>query len=319
MPETTPPDLFAQDELPEPLAALEVDCRGLDFMPLDVARLRDSDLVALSSGDGFKAAVLLWAKAWWEIPAGSLPNVDLILAKACGLSEREFLKVREEALRGWILCADGRLYHPVIVDFAEKAFKNRRNQRERAESRWAKERAKSQGKTVAAKSPRKSAGNAAALPANMQGRGRGRDSDSNESDANRVVAELRKYPNGEFNAWNMCLGVLWYLGGVTGSPARSFVGKLKSQFKLTDEDLAEIANATWAEKTQDPAAFMRKCAERRGEGSEDERPEWIERKWVAEFVERAASWDYRRGPAPDQKFCKMRPSVLAEFGFEVLK
>lgn len=324
MPETTPLDLFAQDELPDPLAGLEVDCRGLDFMPLDVARLRDSDLVAISSGEGFKAAVLLWAKSWWEIPAGSLLNNNRALARAVGVSEKDFEKVREEALHGWILCSDGRFYHPVIVDFAEKAAKNRRNQSERANSRWAKERAKKAGNSTPAPSPRKSpaksASNAAEYAQSMQGRGRGRDSESNDSDAEAVVSELRKYSVGQFNAWNMCLSVLAHLGGISGGPARSFVGKLKSEFKLDEEALAEIAVATWAEKTGDPRAFMRQCAARRSESAQAEngRPIEVERKWVSEFVKRPASWDGRRGPDPTERFCKIRPEVLREFGFEVL-
>lgn len=323
---------------PEPLAGLDVDCRGLDFMPLDVARLRDSDLVAISSGDGFKAAVLLWAKSWWEIPAGSLLNNERALARAVGMSEKEFDKVRAEALHGWILCSDGRLYHPVIVDFAEKAAKNRRNQSERANSRWAKERAKKAGKTTTVPSPikatAKAARNAVEYAQSMQGRGRGRerDSDSNESDGSAaVVAELRKHPAGDFNSWNMCLSVLSHLGGISGSSARSFIGKLKSEFKLDDDGLANIALATWAEKSQDPRAFMRQCAARAGQErkpapGEDQYADWsesdreklrpIHRERVADWL-RHHHWNERaNGPAPDVKGAKILPEILAEFGIE---
>lgn len=50
--------------LPEPLVPQEVDLRGLTFMPLDVARLRDSDLAIEATGDEFRAAVLLWCASW---------------------------------------------------------------------------------------------------------------------------------------------------------------------------------------------------------------------------------------------------------------
>ena len=43
--------------LPEPLTPLEADLRGMPFMPLDVVRLTDSDLFALSTGEEFKAAL----------------------------------------------------------------------------------------------------------------------------------------------------------------------------------------------------------------------------------------------------------------------
>ena len=45
-----------------PLVPVEVDLRGLPFMPLDVVRLLDSDLFALTSGDEFKAALSCGAK-----------------------------------------------------------------------------------------------------------------------------------------------------------------------------------------------------------------------------------------------------------------
>lgn len=102
----------------EPLTPPDCDLRGLPFMPLDVVRLCDSDLVALSTGEEFKAAVLLWAKCWLQVPAASLPDDDRILAHLSGTGTR-WRKVREIALRGFVKCSDGRLYHSVI---AEKAF-----------------------------------------------------------------------------------------------------------------------------------------------------------------------------------------------------
>ena len=38
---------------PEPLTPPECDLRGMPFMPLDIVRLFDSDLYALSTGDEF--------------------------------------------------------------------------------------------------------------------------------------------------------------------------------------------------------------------------------------------------------------------------
>ncbi|UYM61329.1 YdaU family protein [Pseudomonas aeruginosa] len=89
--------------------------RGLPFMPLDVVRLLDSDLFALTSGDEFKAALSLWCKAWLQVPAASLPNDDRVLAHLSGAGAR-WRKVKDMALRGWQLCSDDRLYHPVIAE-----------------------------------------------------------------------------------------------------------------------------------------------------------------------------------------------------------
>jgi len=101
-------------DLPDPPIDADVDLRGLPWMRLDVLRLMDSDLFALSTGDEFKAAVALWCKSWHQQPAGSLPTDDRVLAHLSGAGPR-WAKVKEMALRGWSLASDGRLYHEVIT------------------------------------------------------------------------------------------------------------------------------------------------------------------------------------------------------------
>lgn len=124
----------------EPLTPPDCDLRGLPFMPLDVVRLVDSDLVALATGDEFKAAVVLWCKSWLQLPAASLPNDDRILAHLSGAGSR-WPRLRAVALRGWIECSDGRLYHPVVAEKAREAWSFRLRQRERSARanavRWA--------------------------------------------------------------------------------------------------------------------------------------------------------------------------------------
>ena len=60
------------------------DVRALPFMPLFVGRLLASDTWLLATGDEAKAAVTLWARAWQQVPAGTLPNDDRILAALSG-------------------------------------------------------------------------------------------------------------------------------------------------------------------------------------------------------------------------------------------
>ena len=117
-------------ELPAPLVPAEVDLRDFAFMPLDVARLMDSDLFAVSTGDEFKAAVALWCKAWGQVPAASVPDDERVLAHLSGAGRR-WSKVREVALRGWVKCSDGRLYHPVVAEKANDAWEAKLRQRER--------------------------------------------------------------------------------------------------------------------------------------------------------------------------------------------
>ena len=114
----------AHGVLPEPLVPAGVDLSGMAFMPLDVSRVLDSDLFALSTGEEFKAAVALWCKSWMQVPAGSLPNNDRVLAHLSGANGR-WAKLKEQALHGWQLCSDGRLYHAVIAEKALTAWGER--------------------------------------------------------------------------------------------------------------------------------------------------------------------------------------------------
>ena len=85
-----------------PLTKPDCDLRDFAFIPLDVVRLRDSDLVALSTGEEFASAVLLWCASWHQVPAASLPDDDIVLSKFAGYGKvvKEWKKVREGALRG---------------------------------------------------------------------------------------------------------------------------------------------------------------------------------------------------------------------------
>jgi hypothetical protein len=119
------------DARPAPLVLAEVDLRDFGFMPLDVLRLRDSDLMALATGDEFKAAVALWCVAWHQVPAASLPNDDRLLARYSGAGAA-WRKVKAEALRGFVECADGRLYHATIAEKAREAWASKQAQRSRS-------------------------------------------------------------------------------------------------------------------------------------------------------------------------------------------
>lgn len=103
----------------------DADLRGLRYMPLHVARLLDSDFFALASGDEFKAALSLWAKAWHQVPAGSLPDDDRILAHLSGAGAN-WQAVRDVALHGWQRHDDGRLYHAVVTEVVLEALATRK-------------------------------------------------------------------------------------------------------------------------------------------------------------------------------------------------
>lgn len=119
----------------DPLTPPDCNLQDFAFMPLDVARLRDSDLAANETPEACWAAVQLWAASWHQIPAASIPDDDKWLAKATGYGRgvKEWMRVRAGALRGFVLCSDGRLYHVVVAEKAREAWRAKVEQRYRTE------------------------------------------------------------------------------------------------------------------------------------------------------------------------------------------
>lgn len=120
-----------------PLTAPDCDLQDFPFMPLQVARLRDSDLAATEHPEACWYAVLLWAASWHQVPAASLPDDEMVLTRLCGLGRdvKTFRKHRAGALRGFVTCSDGRLYHPVVAEQANAAWKEKLAYRDRKERR----------------------------------------------------------------------------------------------------------------------------------------------------------------------------------------
>jgi hypothetical protein len=122
------------DDLPEPLIDARVDLRDFPRMPIDVIKLLNSDTWAISNGWESKAAMNLWARSWHQVPAGSLPDDDNVLAALAGVPN--WHDHRAVALRCFLKCNDGRLYHPVVCDIAKSVWAKRESYRTRAKKRW---------------------------------------------------------------------------------------------------------------------------------------------------------------------------------------
>jgi hypothetical protein len=102
-------------------------------MPLPGDRLFESDSWIEASFEGRCAIFqLLWA-AWKQKPAGSLPKNDRILSQLAGYGSnvKAWRTVQAEALRGFIECSDGRLYHPTVCEFALATWERRQCDRAR--------------------------------------------------------------------------------------------------------------------------------------------------------------------------------------------
>lgn len=120
-------------DLPSPLTPTDADLRAFPFTPIFRSRLFGSSFHARVNDSEWRAGVTLWLKSWDQVPAGSLPNDDIDLCRLAELGRdlRAWKKHRDGALRGWILCSDGRLYHPVVAEGVNEALDGKRKQQEK--------------------------------------------------------------------------------------------------------------------------------------------------------------------------------------------
>lgn len=120
---------------PEPLVPAEVDLRGLDYMPFFGHHLLGSEFHARCSDAEWRAGVTLWWAAWNQVPAASLPDDDVALCRLADLGRdvKEWKRLRANALHGFVLCSDGRLYHRFLAGQALIAWDKRLADREARE------------------------------------------------------------------------------------------------------------------------------------------------------------------------------------------
>lgn len=123
------------DALPEPLVTAEVDLRDFAFTPMYRARLFGSAFHARVTDAEWRAGVTLWLKSQDQAPSGSLPDDDIDLCRLAELGRdlKTWRKIRPGALRGWVKCSDGRLYHRVIAEIVTAQWKGKQAQRDRTE------------------------------------------------------------------------------------------------------------------------------------------------------------------------------------------
>jgi hypothetical protein len=132
------------ETLPTPLVPADADLRDFQFMPIDIVRLFGSEFHARSTDGEWRAGVTLWLKSFHQTPPSSIPDDDTALARLAefGRDVKAWRKVRAGALYGWVLCSDGRWYHPVVSEKAREAWAKKRFQHSRSkranEARWGK-------------------------------------------------------------------------------------------------------------------------------------------------------------------------------------
>lgn len=320
---------------PTPYVPANADLRDFPAMLLDVVRLRDSSLALKASGDEFMAAVMLWAAAWHQVPAGSLPDDERELAGLARSDPRKWAKVRAMALRGWVLCSDGRLHHAVIAEKALECWVDKLNARISSgmgnAKRWGQtfDRApldadlgaalellhclnpKARGLAKVRRHPKPDPAPGVVpvgLPVGSQEKGR-------EENILPVGADASPDdPNKE--AWRRGPALLARAGRTSQSSARTLFGKLLRDHALEARDLLPAVVKAEGLGTADPQGYLtaaaRALAKRSNGGAGPvDVSAWGDDVWAVALAnyEEDGAWSETMGPKPGEPGC-MAPAGL---------
>jgi hypothetical protein len=117
-----------------PLVPPEIDLRVYPWMPLEFPRLFSSDTWLIATAEEKVACIYLWCASWHQVPASSLPSDERLLAHLAHAEGPRWKRIRNHAMRGWVLCSDGRFYHRVIAAKALEAWDKLLVNRKRGEA-----------------------------------------------------------------------------------------------------------------------------------------------------------------------------------------
>ena len=276
-----------------PMTPAGCDLSDFAFMPLDVARLRDSELASNETPEACWAAVLLWAASWHQVPAASVPNDDKWLAKAAGYGRvvKEWLRVKEGAMRGFVECSDGRLYHPVVAEKACEAWQAKLEQRWRTEcGRIKKHNDRHEGANVPKPTfeewmsagcpqgqPLYVPGDKTLRPSNVpketasKGQGEGQGQGQGDSDSVPDGTDAAASPKSVKSPDEMAKAELWKAavsvletGGCSAAQCRTFMGKLVGDYTFPVVQKA-VAQAVTAQPADAREYLKATCMRLKGE------------------------------------------------------
>ncbi len=345
----------------EPLVPAECTMAGNEWFPLHFDRLRKSKWWRRASDTARARNVMMWGEAYKAVPAGSLPDDDDELAEAAGygMDVAAFIAAKDEIMAPWVLCTDGRWYHPTVCEVVLEAWERISERRRVAAQRKADQRAKVRGHGVRNQPvPHNDAGHPPAddaVPpqtANVP-RDNGnvpRDTGENGRDIGTQdkTRQDRTYSDpygsgaeapGEVErtssdpleslrsldrrtgAWRLALRVLMNRGGFNEARARPLVGKWTQEFGA--DQVWDAAEAAWNTHTLDPVSYI--TAALREMSTRDENPlltpsEARQRAWAQDYRENPNQWrEHERGPKPGHEGCRISPAILEEFGLVELE
>ncbi len=85
---------------------------------LDYERIEQSSTWALASARAPEVPgwlLRMWMCAWKQVPCGSFPSDEQVIAAMIGMPERVWARHRDVLMRGWTEADDGRVYHVTIT------------------------------------------------------------------------------------------------------------------------------------------------------------------------------------------------------------
>lgn len=250
-------------QLPAPLVPAEVDLRGLEYMPFFGNHLFGSEFNARCTDAEWRAGVTLWWAAWNQQPAGSLPDDDVALCRLADLGRdlKLWRKVKANALRGFLHCSDGRIYHPFLCKQVLVAWEKRVQERER-KRKW---REKKQGQDADGDGDKggTKTGQDADVPAEGKGRDvTGRDDVNSKSRSSPAGAAAAKPPDpAKDEIWRSGKALLQD-EGMSKERAGSFIGKLCKDYGqvLVLQSIRDCVTAAPAKPSE---WLIARCQERR--------------------------------------------------------
>jgi hypothetical protein len=328
--------MSAPEHRPAPLVPESVNLAGNEWFPLYFDRLRKSRWWRRASDLARARNIMLWGAAYASVPAGSLPDDDDELADAAGFGfdAEAFIAVKAEVLAPWVLCSDGRWYHPTVCEQALEAWGRVSERRQQGKARQAAYRQRVRQLTEAAPSGSR------VTPPEVTRHTREQDRTGQDIEQETVASALplatvggsQKGLSNDREPWKAEPAFLAVWNGATPQMQR----RAKSRGKAWAEwvkvrHLAEpgaILAALRAYRAGDPDVartggpglhiWLRdRTFETWATGADDPATGWTAERWaIALELWKAdpAKWGETMGPPPGQPGCRVPQSILAAAG-----
>lgn len=185
-------------ELPDPPFPASTKANGFK-VEFDIRRIKQSKTWLLARPEVRNALLRLWVEVWESVPCGSLDDDDELIAARLEVTDEWMRGHRNQLLRGWYKCSDGRLYHPYINDLVLSMLGRRtmtaeRQARHREANKKRHQKAKSNGESRVSNALRRVSNG---------------EEQEQEQEQERLGDKSPKTPTRAREAHTVCDGVAW--------------------------------------------------------------------------------------------------------------